>query len=87
MPCADVRWSPSQGAALAVAVKARNVMEVHRVLTHPSREVAQKTVETMRIATTGQWGPCKACLQAEAKRQAVQWVDGPEKTGSNGVGN
>ena len=26
-------------------------------------------------------------MQVKAKRQAVQWIDGPEKTGSNGFGN
>ena len=26
-------------------------------------------------------------MQAEAKQQAVQWIDGPDKTGSNGVVN
>ena len=40
----------------------------------------------MKIATTGQWGPCEARLQVKAKWQAVQWIDGPDKTGSNGVG-
>ena len=35
----------------------------------------------------GQWGACEARLQAEVKRQAVQWIEGPDKTGSNCVGN
>ena len=26
-------------------------------------------------------------MQAEAKRQGVQWIDGPDKTGSIGVGD
>ena len=33
---ADVRRSPRQGVALAVAVKAHDIMKVHRVLAHPS---------------------------------------------------
>ena len=41
----------------------------------------------MGIATTGPWGPCEAPLQVKANLQVVQWIDGPDKTGSNGVGN
>ena len=47
---------------LAVAVKAHGMMEVHRVLAHPSEEITQKTVQAMEIVTTGQWEPCKARL-------------------------
>ena len=82
-PCADVRRSPRQGAAMAVAAKAHDMVKVHRVLAHPSEEIMQKTVQAMGITTTGQWGPCEARLQMKAKRQAVQWIDGPDKTGSN----
>ena len=49
-----------------------------------ARALSAKTAETMRIATAGQGESCKARLQAEVKRQAVQWIDGP---GSDGVGN
>ena len=38
-PCVDVRRSPRQGAALAVAAKARNVMKVNDVLADPSEEI------------------------------------------------
>ena len=86
-PCADVRRSPNQGVALAVAVKAHDMMAVQRVLAHPSEEITQKTVQAMGIATTGQWGPCEARLRVKAKQQAVQWIDGPGKTGNNGVGD
>ena len=84
---ADVRWSPRQGAALAVAAKVHDMVEVHHALTHPSEETMQKTVQTMGIATTRHWGVCEARLQVKAKRQVGQWIDGPEKTGSNGVGD
>ena len=84
-PCADVRRSPKQGAALEVAVKAH--VEVHRLLAYPSEKITQKTVQTMRIATTGQCRPCEARLQVKAKRQAVQWIDRPGKAGSNSVGD
>ena len=70
-----------------MAVKAHDMVEVHRVLAHPSEKITQKTAQTMGIATTGQWGPCEASSQVKAKRQAVQWIDGPDKTGSNCVGD
>ena len=38
-PCADVRRSPRQGVALAVVAKAYNMVEIHRVLAHPRKEV------------------------------------------------
>ena len=84
---ADARWSLSQGVALVVAEQACEIMGVPRVLAHPSEEITQKTAKTMGIARASQWGFCKARLQVEVKRQAVQWVDGADKTGSNGVGN
>ena len=50
-PSADTRRSPMQGAALVVAAKAHDMVEVHRVLEHPSEEITQKTVQAMEIAT------------------------------------
>ena len=70
-----------------VAAKAHDMVEVHRVFAHPSEKITQKTTQTMEIATTGQWGFCEVRLQVKAKRQAMQWIDGPDKTGSNGVGD
>ena len=69
-PCADVRRSPRQGAALAVAAKAHDMVKVHHVLAPLSEEIMQKTVQAMGITTTGQWGLCKARVQVRAKRQA-----------------
>ena len=43
-PCEDVRGSPRQGATLAVAAKTHSMVEVHRVLVHPSEEITQKPV-------------------------------------------
>ena len=87
-PCANVRRSPSKRApvAVAVATKARDIVKVHRVLAHPSEEITQKTAQAMGITTTGQWGFCEARLQVEANLQAVQWIDGPGKNDSDGVG-
>ena len=70
-PCAHVRRSPRQGAALAVAAKACNVMKVHHVLADLSEKITQKTIQAMGIATTGPSGPRETRLQAKAKRQAM----------------
>ena len=99
----------ASGMALAMrAGVSRDVMEVHRMLAHPSEDIMRKTAEIVGIETTGQWGACETCFQAKAKRhavpkktdergsvrtrkvverQAVQWVDGPKKTGGDGTGS
>ena len=97
----------ASGAALRAGAS-RDVMEVHRMLAHPSEDITRKTAEIMGIETTGQWGACETCFQAKAKRhavpkktderasvrtrkiverQAVQWVDGPKKTGGDDTGS
>ena len=63
----------------------RDAMTVHDVLVDPREEVKQKTVPAMRTVTAGHWGPCETRLQVKAKPQAVQWIGGPDRTGSNGV--
>ncbi|CAM9661887.1 unnamed protein product, partial [Ascophyllum nodosum] len=66
----------ASGTALSMrAGVSRDVMEVHRMLAHPSEDNTRKTVEMMGIETTGQWGACETCFQAKAKRHAV-----PKKT-------
>ena len=52
--CADMRRSPRQEAVLAVAAKTHDMVEVYRVLAHPSEEMTQKTVQAIGIVTTGQ---------------------------------
>ena len=62
----------------ALAMRAgvsRDVMEVHRMLAHPSEDITKKTAEMMGVEMTGQWGACETCFQAKAKRHAV-----PKKT-------
>ena len=62
----------ASGTALAMrAGVSRDVMEVHRMLAHPSEDITRKTAEMMGIETTGQWGACETCFQAKAKRDAV----------------
>ena len=53
----------------------RDVMEVHRMLAHPSEDITRKTGEMMGIETTDQWGTCETCFKGKAKRHAV-----PKKT-------
>ena len=66
----------ASGMALAMRAGAsRDVMEVHRILAHPSEDITRKTAEMMGVETTGQWGACETCFQAKAKRHAV-----PKKT-------
>ena len=43
------------GAALVVAAKARNMIEVHRMLAHASEHITWKMAEAMSMLT-GQWG-------------------------------
>ena len=98
----------ASGTALATRAGAsRDVMEVYRMLAHPSEDITRKTADMMGNETTGQWGACETCFQVKAKRhavpkktverasvrtrkiverQAVQWVDGPKKTGSDDRG-
>ena len=69
-----VRIGP--GTALVMGAGAfRDVMEVHRMLAHPSQDITRNTAEMMGIETTGQWGACETCFQAKAKRHAM-----PKKT-------
>ena len=78
----------ASGTALAMRVGvSRDVMEVHRMLAHPSEDIMRKTTGMMGIETTGQWGACETCFQAKTKRKAVQWIDGPKKTGGDGTGS
>ena len=66
----------ASGTALAMRVGvSRDVMEVHRMLAHPSEDITRNTAEMMGIETTGQWGACETCFQAKTKQHAV-----PKKT-------
>ena len=66
----------ASGTALAMRAEvSRDVMEVHRMLAHPSEDITRKTAEMMGIETTGQLGACETCFQTKAKRHAV-----PKKT-------
>ena len=89
----------ASGTALAIRTGVSpDVMEVHRMLAHPSKDITRKTVEMMGIEVTSLWGACETCFQAEAKRhavrtrkimerQAVKWANEPKRTGGDGTGN
>ena len=58
----------ASGTALAMrAGVSRDVIEVHRMLAHPSEDITRKMAEMMGIETTGQWGAYETCFQAKAK--------------------
>ena len=66
----------ASGTALTMrAGVSLDVMEVHRMLAHPSVDITRKTAEMMGIETPDQWGGCETCFQAKAMRHAV-----PKKT-------
>ena len=41
------------------------------MLAYPSEEITRNAAEATEIVTTGQWGPCEACLQVKTKRFTV----------------
>ena len=53
----------TSGTALAMrAGTSHDVMEVHRMLAHPSEDITRKMAEMMGIETTGQWRACETCF-------------------------
>ena len=65
-----VRIAPGTTLTMRAGVF-RDVMEVHRMLAHPSEDTTRNTAEMMGIETTGQWGACETCFQAKEKGHAV----------------
>ena len=58
----------ASGTALAMRAGVfRDVMEVHRMLVHPSEDTTRKKAGIMGIETTSQWGACEMCFRAKAK--------------------
>ena len=66
-PCADVRRSPRQGAAMAVAAKAHDMVKVHRVLVHPSEQIMQKNGPGNGDHDDGPVGALRGALANESK--------------------
>ena len=66
-----MRRITGQGIALAVAAKARDIMEVHRIHTHPSKGITRKTTKAIRVETTGQRGPRADVRQSSSQGAAL----------------
>ena len=58
-------------ALVARAPPRRDVMQVHRLLAHPSEHITRKTAKAAGISLTGEWGPCVECDLSKAHRHAV----------------
>ena len=53
------------------ALSLRGVMEMHRLLGHPSEQITRETAKQLGVELSGQWTPCEACSMAKARRNAV----------------
>ena len=73
-PCAGVRRSLRRGAALAVATKAHDMVEVHRVLVHPCEEKTQKMAQAIRNRDDGPVGALRG-VRAGGSETAGRAVD------------
>ena len=70
----------ASGTALAMrAGVSRDVMEVHRMLAHPSEDITRKMAEMVGIETMGQWGACETCFYRLRRSDMPcqrRWTDG-----------
>ena len=84
--CCYFSYSPSSGlyemtvrrrkatperAIVARATPQRHIIEVHRLLAHPSEHFTRETANATDIIITGEWRPCVECDQSKAHRHAV----------------
>ena len=66
----------SAGAMLAVAVKARNIIEVHCMLVHTSEDISQKQLRRWeRISILRRRGWADETLQSQRKQLCRHFVD------------
>ena len=66
------RCSNTENRALpSRALLLRGVMEMHRLLGHPSEKITRDTAKTLGVELSGPWTPCVACSKAKARRNAV----------------
>ena len=49
----------------------RDIMEVRRLLAHPSEHITMATAKATSIIITGEWKPCMECDQSKVHRHAV----------------
>ena len=62
---------PKNRALSSRALLSRGVMEMHRLLGHPSERITRDTAKQLGINLSGPWTPCVACSKAKARRKAV----------------
>ena len=66
------RCSNTENRALSSrALLLRGVMEMHRLLGHPSEKITRDTAKKLGVELSGPWTPCVACSKAKARRNAV----------------
>ena len=65
------RKATPERALAARAPPQRDIMEVHRLLTHPSEHITRATANATGIIITDEWRPCLECDQAKTYRHAV----------------
>ena len=66
------RCSNTENRALSSrALLSRGVMEMHRLLGHPSEQITRDTAKQLGVQLSGSWTPCVACSKAKARRNAV----------------
>ena len=49
----------------------RHIMEFHRLLDHPSEEIARGTARMSSVPLKGTWSPCLQCSESRVRRYAV----------------
>ena len=66
------RCSNTENRALfSRALLLRGVMDMHRLLGHPSEQITRDTAKQLGVKLSGPWTPCVACSKAKAHRNAV----------------
>ena len=53
------------------ALLSRGVVEMHRLLGHPSEQITRDTAKQLGVELSGPWTPSVACSKAKARRNAV----------------
>ena len=53
------------------ALLSRGIVEMHRLLQHPSEQITRDTAEKLGVKLSGPWRPCVTCSKTKARRNAV----------------
>ena len=62
---------PSASSLVAARRNRRNIMEFHRVLRHPSREITRETARMTGVQLSGTWSSCINCSEYKVRRYTV----------------